>query len=196
MLAQTSHSNNSPVNDNKIDFIISHHGSCSRISLIKTRVISMLAPFAAYICQVNNASLSNTLEQTYSVYLPFEGSRHLFDHAPHSLLSRQLIASWIFLPFRILWNCRVPRLGEKLSTTLKKNVINNAIITLPPIPLNENLSSFSFPFFLSPSSKWKFHRLFNESIFSPRGTGCQVRSRWRRIRMRRLKFGTRKGAAK
>lgn len=109
MLAQTSHSNNSPVNDNKIDFIISHHGSCSRISLIKTRVISMLAPFAAYICQVNNASLSNTLEQTYSVYLPFEGSRHLFDHAPHSLLSRQLIASWIFLPFRILWNCRVIR---------------------------------------------------------------------------------------
>lgn len=67
----------------------------------------MLAPFAVYICQVNNAPLSNTLEQTYSVYLPFEGSRHLFDHAPHSLLSRQLIASCIFLPFRILErNCR------------------------------------------------------------------------------------------
>lgn len=132
----------------------------------------MLAPFAVYICQVNNAPLSNTLEQTYSVYLPFEGSRHLFDHAPHSLLSRQLIASCIFLPFRILErNCR-----EYKTSNLEC--------------WKEKSDKWSFLSFLSRRNE-NFHRLFND--FNLLSTQLRF-SRWRRIR--RLKFGTRKGAAK
>lgn len=111
----------------------------------------MLAPFAVYICQVNNAPLSNTLEQTYSVYLPFEGSRHLFDHAPHSLLSRQLIASCIFLPFRILKrNCR-----EYKTSNLEC--------------WKEKSDKWREKFSLS--SKWKFRSIvqrFQSSLHDPR----------------------------
>lgn len=111
----------------------------------------MLAPFAVYICQVNNAPLSNTLEQTYSVYLPFEGSRHLFDHAPHSLLSRQLIASCIFLPFRILErNCR-----EYKTSNLEC--------------WKEKSDKWREKFSLS--SKWKFRSIvqrFQSSLHDPR----------------------------